>query len=289
MTSTPAERKAWTAAGADTAAKNTYNSIRTALKDIEAQRNVQVFLQGSYANHTNVRADSDVDVVVMTTLTFTGSIDRLGPTSRAAWDALPTSPYTYVDLRAEVTSALNGYYGASRVHPKNKCIKVDATPGYVDADVVPCLQYRWFPSTYSNISTDFIEGVSIFPQIGSRIINFPKEHIKNGEAKNAAAYGNYKSTVRQMKRLRTRAVQTGFLADGIAPGYLLECMTYNVPNLKFSSDPSQRLQDVILWLKHADKASFKSCDGIHLLFQTDPGDFKVATAQTIIDALWAAF
>jgi hypothetical protein len=186
-------------------------------------------------------------------------------------------------------NALTAYYGSSRVHPQNKCIRVDGTSGYVDADVVPSLQYRWFTGLDANLSSDFIEGIAIHPRNGGRIINFPKSHIANGQAKNELCGGRYKATVRQLKRLRNRAVDEGRLAHDVAPGYLLECMAYNVPPSEFVSYDSARLSKVVLWLRHAEKSGFWSCDGIHRLFQTDPGDFNTATAQVIVNALWDAY
>ena len=288
MTSTRNEHANWTAAGSDVAAQNTYTSIKRALREIESRRNVEIFLQGSYANATNIRADSDVDIVVMTKYTFEGATERLGLIKKARYDALPPAEFTPQDLRQEVTEALVSYYGSSRVHPRNKCITVDGGPGYVDADVVPSLQYRWFRREMSELD-DFIEGISINPLRGDRIINFPKEHIKNGRTKNTACGGRYKETVRQVKRLRNRAVDEGRLKDGIAPGYLLECMVFNVPASDFVPNDSERLSKVILSLKYADKSNYKSCDGIHYLFKTDPGAFRIDVAQRIIDALWEAY
>ncbi|CCH70202.1 conserved hypothetical protein [Phycicoccus elongatus Lp2] len=289
MASTPQERRDWTAAGSDVTAKNTYSSIKRALAILESAYNVEIFLQGSYANATNIRADSDVDIVVMTKRTFQGSRSRLSSSQQARWDALPAATFTESDLRAEVLSALSQYYGQSRVHSRNKCITVDAAPGYVDADVVPCLQYRHYPGPNSDISAGFVEGIAIHPLRGGQIVNFPKEHIKNGQAKNAECSKTYKATVRQVKRLRNRAVRNGMLRDGIAPGYLLECMVYNVPSSRFIADDSRRLLEVLSWLRVSSKASFKSCDGIHDLFATDPGGFSVSVAQEILDALWEAY
>ena len=289
MSATRQEHQDWTAAGSDVVAQRTYASVQKALEVVKMRHDLEIFLQGSYANATNIRADSDVDVVVMTRQTFQGSVDRLGAAARASFDALPAATFGATDLRAEVMKALVAYYGQSRVHPKNKCIKIDKRDGYADADVVPCLQYRWFTSAYSDVTSQYVEGIAIHPLHGGRIINFPKEHIKNGQSKNGRCSGTYKSTVRQVKRLRNRAVDQGLLADGIAPGYLLECMVYNAPDGKFVGDDSKRLLDVVLWLKYADKMGFKSCDGIHDLFRTDPGGFNVPTAQRIVDALWEAY
>ena len=287
MASTPTEHTAWTAAGANAAAQATYASVKQALADLIRLRNLEVFLQGSYANSTNIRADSDVDIVVMTRRTFHGSVGRLSARGKALWDALPAPSYLANDLRTEVTAALVAYYGAARVTQRNKCIAVAKRDGYVDADVVPCLEYHWYrdPDSIAN----FIEGISIQPLRGERIINFPKEHIQNGQRKNVLCSERYKPTVRQMKHLRNRAIAEHRLAEGVAPGYMLECMTYNAPVDRFSANNSERLRDVVLWLKVADKQTFLSCDGIHRLFLDDPGHFEIGTAQRIVDALWDSY
>jgi predicted nucleotidyltransferase len=286
MTSPLAERSNWTAPGSDTTAKKTYASIKAALAKIMEQRSVEVFLQGSYANHTNIRDDSDVDIVVMTRQTFSGNPDVLTPYARAEWDRLPAATYDESDLRRDVETALVAYYGEARVHPRNKCIQVDQVSGYVDADVVLCLQYRNFKNSYS--SANYVEGIKIFPQHGGSIINFPKEHIKNGEAKNLSCSNRYKQTVRQIKRLRNRAIAEGRLREHVASGYLLECMTFNTPDSKFVYDDSQRLLNVLAWLRYADKRAFLACDHIHYLFIDDPGRFDVDEAQGTLDALWVA-
>lgn len=288
MSSSGAEHTAWTAAGSNVSAEATYKSIKTALKDVIDRRDVEVFLQGSYANSTNIRADSDVDVVVMTKQVFQGRFESLSPVARARWDAIPDSTYQSSNLRDEVNKALVDYYGSARVHPKNKCIRVDKTSGYVDADVVPCIQYRRFTSNDPNFISDFIEGIAITPLQGTRIINYPKSHIKNGQEKNALCLARFKPTVRQLKRLRNRAIDEARLSNEIAPGYLLECMTYNAPADHFPDGDTLRLLTVVQWLKGADKQQFWSCDGIHKLFGDDPGKFDIATAQHIVDALWDA-
>ena len=289
MSSTPSEHTQWTIQGSQSAAESTYASVRSALKDLMQQKSIEVFLQGSYANTTNIRADSDVDVVVMTTTTYFGRITNLAPTARARFDSLPAGTYGRDDLRKDVQEALIAYYGTSRVSPKNKCIKVEKSTGYLDADVVPCFQYRNFTKADPNFHTDFIEGIRIVPATGPAIINYPKEHIRRGQEKNARCNGHYKKTVRQLKHLRNRAIAEGRLPDGIAPGYLLECMAFNVPDEYFEANDTNRLRSVAAFLSVADKTGFYSADGVQRLFVDDPGDFSLVTAKTITDALWAAF
>jgi hypothetical protein len=225
----------------------------------------------------------------MTRQTMSASLERLGTQGRAQWDQMPAADFTHFDLRQEIHAALIAYYGVSLVHARNKCIQVDRRPGYVDADVVPCLEYHWYRSPGASLNSDYVEGIKIFPSQGGTIVNFPKEHINNGQTKNGQCLDRYKKTVRQMKRLRNRAISEGRLTDGVAPGYLLECMTYNVPPDQFVTNDSERLNNVVLWLKFASKQSFRACDGIHYLFVDDPGVFSVGAAQKIIDGLWETY
>jgi hypothetical protein len=83
---------------------------------------------------------------------------------------------------------------------------------------------------------------------GGRIVNYPKEHIANGEAKNKGTSQAYKPTVRQIKRLRRNGVTNGLIAPDQAPGYLLECMTFNAPASAFSGDEAARVGAVLRWL-----------------------------------------
>lgn len=296
MTTTDAERRNWTTPGTQDAAQNTYTSVKAALDRSAALRSLrwEVFLQGSYPNATNTRGDSDVDVVVMLTSTMYPDISRLVPADRdrelrGRGTGATTSASRFRNL---VHQALIDYYGTGRVHSKNKCLRVDKTAGYVDADVVPTLQHRLYTSYPAYGQPTWIEGVAIDPLHGPRIVNYPKEHIKNGRDKNKRCSERYKPTVRQIKHLRKRAVATGLLADGIAPGYLLECMTYNVPDTYFLTDDSQRLSAVLAWLNSQSVAdltsTFTSGDEVHRLFVDDPGHHSAATASHILAALWRA-
>jgi len=63
----------WAHQGAVATAKLTADSIRNALKSYNywpAGIDFEVYLQGSYKNSTNIRGDSDVDVVVQLNSSF---------------------------------------------------------------------------------------------------------------------------------------------------------------------------------------------------------------------------
>jgi len=285
--------RSWTQPGAQDAAQATYASVRAALDRSPAVQAYQpeIFLQGSYANHTNTRGDSDVDIVVMMKSSFMPDTSRLTVPEIVRYNAAHSSATTTVGgLRQAVTAALNAYYGSDRVHPRNKCIRVDKRNGYVDADVVPAQQYRLYESYPAYGQPRIIEGISIQPLSGSRIVNYPKEHIENGETKNRQCSNFYKPTVRQIKRLRRAAVDAGLVGKKDAPGYLLECLTYNAPTSYFTSDDSQRVVNVLSWLQSFSAselaATMRSCDDIHWLFKTDPGDHNEYPAYRTIKTLW---
>lgn len=291
MTVSASDRAAWTARGAQDAAQRTYASVRTALERSPrlAPYNYEVFLQGSYANATNLRGDSDVDIVVMLRSTYIPNVDQLSSSERQLYDAnrIPGT-FKLADFRSDMHAALDAYYGNGRVHGKDKCIRVDRRDGYVDADVVPAYQHRLY-TAYTGHRTAYIEGIEIRPRSGGSIVNFPKEHIRNGEEKNGRCITRYKPTVRQVKRLANHAASMGKFEKGALPGYVLECMAYNVGDDRFVSNDSDRLLKVMvsLHIQNAeDYRRMKSCDEVHRLFVDDPGKHNEYLAKRVIDEMW---
>lgn len=293
MTVQPSDIRSWTQQGSQDAAKRTYDSVKAALSESQALNDYtyEVFLQGSYANATNTRGDSDVDIVVMLTSTYVPDTSRLTALEKARFDAqrIPgrTGP---TEFRLAVQRALVGRFGAAAVQSKNKCLFVPKSNGRVDADVVPAMQIRRFQRFPNYGDPEYVEGIRISPLIGPEIVNYPKEHIKNGVAKNRACAERYKPAVRQVKRLRRRAVDHGLIGRGDAPGYLLECLVYNVAPSLFVADEVERLRAVVAYLvqlsPEAMAARFKSCDEIHTLFRNDPGRHSEYTAARVVKALW---
>jgi predicted nucleotidyltransferase len=293
VVTTVEERRNWVAQGSVEASSRTYTSVKTALDRSVELRGLEyeVFLQGSYANSTNTRGDSDVDVVVMLTSTYMPETSQLGLAEQQKYesDRVPGTTSSR-DFRAIVEQALYNYYDVGLVDPKNKCIRVKKRDGYVDADVVPAMQQRLFKSYPSFHGASFIEGISIAPLRGPRVVNYPKEQIKNGQAKNERAGGNYKATVRQVKKLRRKAVSLGLLGADVAPGYLLECLVSNVPEELFVNDASDRLFRVLAYLHNFSASGLNdamwSGDRVHKLFVNDPGGHNQYTAERILNVLW---
>lgn len=292
MTVTHHELRSWTAPGAQDAAQRTYASVRDALSDFGELDGLDydVFLQGSYANHTNTRGDSDVDIVVMLKTTFMPETRLLPAADLARYEASRMPARVHADeFRSRVHRALVARYGATAVQSKDKCLKIPKQGNRVDADVVPCLQDRRYTAYPAHGHPSFVEGISIKPLSGGRIVNYPKEHISNGEAKNKDTAQAYKPTVRQIKRLRRFGVDKGLITRDQAPGYLLECMTFNAPASTFAGDEAVRVGAVLRWLdQHTAEelaARIRSCDKIHHLFIDDPGGHNQYTAKRTLATL----
>lgn len=287
MALNPDDSQRWTAVGAKDAMARTYASIERALSADEALkvRDIEIFLQGSYANATNIRGDSDVDIVVMLKSTWAPDKSLLSTEEKAAYDRdhSPAS-YTAAHLRKDVIAALQKNFG-NRVEPRKKSIRVHKIDGYVDADVVPALQHRVYVAYDSVTKGRFLEGTKLFPTEGSAIVNYPKVHKMNGSEKNKVTNKNFKPTVRQFKQLKRSLVKSGQLDPKLAPGYLLECMVFNAPDTIFSDDHHSRLLNTMGWLLTADFSEFMSVDKIHKLFRTDPGKFSATDAKNVVITL----
>lgn len=250
----------WTHQGATTASSAAYNSIQHALQKTGSpleNRGVEIFLQGSYANATNIYADSDIDVIVHYSNTFHWDRSRLTPTQQTLHEQIyPPATYPWTSLKADVLTALSAHYGKAAVTPGNKAISVVTGSGKKPADVVPVVQYRSY-TDFSNPHNPYaFWGVQFFDSANRSIVNYPQYHRKNGEAKNAAerTRSNYKETVRVFKNLRNCLVERGLLRDGVAPSYFIECLLYNVPDILFQSAVDVRVPAIITYLKSVDRA-----------------------------------
>jgi len=273
----------WSRIGAVTTAKETHESVRNALKAYDWPSDVQyeVYLQGSYKNDTNIRGNSDVDIVVQL-----NSISR----SNLLEDREINSKLIIVSdaWREVVLKVLRNRYGYSKVSEGKKALKVK-TP-YLPADVVVCLQYRKYPDRPRS-EDDFVEGMTFWVPFENRwVINYPKLHYENGVKKNQDTNERYKPTVRMFKNARTYLIERKVIPVDLAPSYFLECLLYNVPKDKFSSNLQSTFCNVITWLWKADFSQFV-CQNEQLpLFGNTPEQWSEDKARRFLEAmvnLWA--
>jgi hypothetical protein len=205
----------WTHIGATISSANAYASIRSALFASNSplvSRQPEVFLQGSYANSTNIYGDSDVDVVVLYSDSFHYNLSALSPQEQARHSQYfpHEAAYAWHHLNADVLAALRSYFGHNAVTQGNKAIKVNTGHGRLTADVIPALQHRFYTSFNDPQNPLAHWGIQFFDSSGNAIINYPKQHIENGQAKNSQsrANGEYKPTVRVFKNFRNHLVRS---------------------------------------------------------------------------------
>ena len=196
-------------------------------------RKIKLFVQGSYANNTNVRTESDVDVAVIQEEIFCTEYRSSGtpcPQSDADYGFSKAAP-TAKSFKDEVQEALEAKFG-SDVERKNKSIKVHGNTYRKDADTVPCGRYRDYRQDYNHDESNYVRGVVIYPDKGGIIINYPEQHIANGRKKNVATNQHYKKMVRIMKKMRYLMEDSGnFIyryAAGNVSSFMLESLLWNI-------------------------------------------------------------
>jgi len=90
MTIPEAQLETWSRVGSQTQSKDTYATVRNALNDKNAPYagSIEIFLQGSYGNDTNVYGkDSDVDIVMLCDRAYFRDLSRLTAIESAAYYA----------------------------------------------------------------------------------------------------------------------------------------------------------------------------------------------------------
>ena len=122
-------------------AKNTISMIKSAIDEEPSLSgiDIEIFLQGSYANNTNIRGNSDVDVCVMCKSTF--FYDCAEGMKASDYGIIPGT-LDFSDFKQRVLSAIKRKFGLDAVTVGNKSIKIKSNTYHVDADVVPAFMYK---------------------------------------------------------------------------------------------------------------------------------------------------
>jgi predicted nucleotidyltransferase len=214
------------------------NAERAVRKAIDAStklsgKPIEVFTQGSYANRTNVREDSDVDICVLYTGAFFDDYSMSQGLDRAAM-GYGNGTYPYADFKNDVEAALVSYFKQASITPGNKAFDVHANTYRIDADVVPCFEHRRVMGTAE--ANWFVTGTELHPDNGGTIINWPKQNYANGVTKNDDTGRRFKAVTRILKRLRYELIDEGHEVAERIPSYLIECLVWNVPNEYLAND-----------------------------------------------------
>ena len=251
--------KGWSqppSASEDQRSENACRVISNAIKQSKelSQKNIEIFIQGSYKNNTNVRLNSDVDICVRLNDIFTTDYSEASSLSDEALHITRAS-YTCKNFKNELQRTLNTSLGISNVTRGNKAFNIKENSYRITADVVPCIQHRrYLPNG------KFIAGTTLYPDQGGSINNFPSEHYRNGVEKNNATNYRYKKVVRILKNLCISMNNDGYKSSENIPSYLNECLAWNTPNdIITKSTLDETIRETLLHL-HDHLDSMNKCD-----------------------------
>lgn len=269
---------------------NAIRAVKEAIAKSPAlnRRTIDVFAQGSYANRVNVKKDSDVDVCVLCSDTFLYDL----PLGVQDWQMgfLPPG-YGYDEFKNDVGFALGARFGNPSITLGDKAFKIHANTYRIDADVVPCFEYRrYFINQIGQMQ--YQPGTALFPgSTASLTTNFPRQQYDNGVAKNKATGEQYKALVRIIKSLRNEMDDAGIPAAKNIPSFLIESLVWNWHHDLFNQ-PSHRSR-VVAFIAHiwggtnspAECSWWMEANGIKSLF----GPHNVWSPFQIHDFALAAY
>ena len=276
--------------------ENAIRAIRKALDADSALRPLtKVFVQGSYRNRVNVRRDSDVDIGVLYTGNSFGTYYPPGTTGDTFGNV--AVDYGQADFKNDVEHALVAAFGRQAVTRGNNAFHIHENSYRIDADVVPLFTYRQYVA-----DSNYICGVQLYPDRGSRIINWPErlyddrhwpnQHYENAIAKNSATNRAYKGAVRVLKTLRNRMAAEGVPAAGPVPGFFVECLVWNTPNHCCSHATWDAVVQSVLLHLWSNTKTDEAClewgevSELKYLFKGSPGS-KRQQAHDFADEAWS--
>lgn len=280
----------WSNQGAIATSKLTHEKIRDVIhsSSVWQGKSFETYLQGSYKNSTNIRGDSDVDIVVQLNSTFYKDLSNLTEQEKKTYESqYTTATYEWKDFKADLITVLEGHFGKSNVKVGNKSIKILPSNGRLPADVVPCAQYRRYKKYTGMFNpSDYVEGMCFWTTKENRfIINYPKVHYDNGVVKNQSVNQLYKPVIRIFKNARTYMDERSIFDKKKAPGYFIEGLLYNSPNDKYKTTYNQSLYEILNWLHQAEIGNFLCQNEQTRLFGSTPEQWQPENARDFITAL----
>ena len=273
----------WSNHGPQDSSIQTHKVIRAVLESYSWPEHVNYdfFLQGSYSNDTNIRGDSDVDVILKLNHCFHYDWSRLDSRDQAELEkTFSPATYQWEDFRRDAFVALDNKFHAF-VEQGNKSIKLKAIPPRLAADVVVCIEHREYTSLNS-----FVEGIAFYTSQDNRwIVNYPQEHRKNGAVKNSRTMNRYKPAVRMLKNARNHLVDNKVIHRSLAPSYFMECLIYNAPDDVFKKDLQDTYRRIVDWMIHSDISKAVCPNKRQYLFGPSTVQWSLEDAKTLSNHL----
>jgi hypothetical protein len=294
MTISSAQFDTWSHVGASVTSASTYTSVKTALDLHTWPTGVTcvVYLQGSYRNSTNIRGDSDVDIIVQCTSLVHDNTDLLTAQQKVSHAQSTFQPTYYLShFKDDVITALSNYYGSQYVNPSSKSIKLlaDIHNNRLNADIVPCITHRSFFKYVSGADDEFLEGIAFWAQ-SDWIVNFPKFHYSFGTEKNDSSHtlGRYKPMVRIFKNAKF-VYNRRFLMSLNTPSYFIENLLYNVDDSNYQTSKSITFDNCLIEMTNVltgtSSANIQCQNHIVSLFGAKQYQWNIADAIEFVRAM----
>lgn len=279
----------WSHQGAIKGSSETYRTIKDVLEAAGtpyADKRAEVFLQGSYGNDTNIYAESDVDIVIVSDATFYSDLAALPDDQKAAWRrSYSDSTYTHKDFKREVLTVLAKAFG-NDVVVGDKAIRIKPSGNRRKSDVIASMKYRRYYKFNGINDQSYDEGVCFFNSAGDRVANYPKQHSTNLTAQHQASNEWLKPMVRIWKNLRTKLVEDRAIQAAVAPSYFIEGLLYNVPADLFGGNYADSFVRVFDWIQQMASKSDLVCANrqYYLLRDADLNCWPTADCERFLHA-----
>jgi len=258
-------------------------SYSVSMKNQTSGEKIHIFIQGSYANNTCVRNESDVDIAVVRDDIYEYAFGEKFNSSS-------------IDRKKEATQLKNAVESILRiefpnqVHRGNKSIKINGNTYRKQADIVPCLSMHYYYRSHLKDFFSYHDGVIIFADDGDVIRNFPKQHIANGRIKDNDTNHYYKKMVRIMKKMRHLMSDCGYSCADKVSSFCVESLVWNVPNPYFTKYICYgfAFEEIVTYIyKHkAELCNYYEANGIKKLCPTQQ---DIANLLGFIDKLYSFF
>src|SRR5215204_1164988 len=166
---------AWAKQGAIGASKRTHEAVSAALDAYSwpPEASHTAYLQGSYRNYTNIRDDSDVDIVAELHFPFSPDLAILSQPEQAVFRAYHADDpqLDWSDFRQHVLTALIGGFGASAIREDARAIIALGDSNGLNANVLVCQERRIYSRFQSQASERYVPGVRFQDRVTKRWID----------------------------------------------------------------------------------------------------------------------
>jgi len=242
--------------------KQAHVSIRNALAAYSGwakDAQYEIFLQGSYKNATNLRRDSDVDVVVQLSARVRPRVVAIRGSQLEQDQSHKVAYQRWQSFREQVLNALKATYGTKAVASGHKSLKLVKGKIPAAADVVVTLHYE--------------NGLAFYlPSQHRWVVSYPQQYYERRLEKEEATNYRFKRTIRMFKAARNHLVENHTIKDRTAPSYFIECLLYNVPDVLFRPKLVQSYSGIVEYLTTAELKHFRCQNGVKGLFGPSKDD-----------------